>query len=58
MADQDYSVSQLARLAGVSRQSVQRAIDRGRLPSAYKAGKIWIIPKAEGDAYIKIQASK
>jgi hypothetical protein len=48
-----YTVSQLAALAGVKRQSVLGAIHADRLPGSYKAGNIWVIPKSSGDAYIE-----
>lgn len=44
-----YSVTQFAKILGITRQGVRKAIIENRLQCAYKVGNQWIVEPTEED---------
>ncbi len=57
MVEEELSVTQAAEVMGVSRSAVQQLVMRGRLP-ARRIGHVWIIRRADLDAYIEEHAKR
>lgn len=58
MAVKPWSVTELARAAGINASYVRKLCQAGTLAGAYQVGKTWVIPREAGDQWLAQRRSK
>jgi excisionase family DNA binding protein len=58
MTDKPWSVSELAKAAGINASYVRKLCQAGTLAGAYLVGKTWVIPREVGDQWLASRRGK
>ena len=58
MTDKPWSVSELAKTAGINASYVRRLCQAGKLAGSYQVGNTWLIPRDVGEQFLNERRAK